>query len=313
MLHRVGKRDPFRIPSNQNMVVHVEEVVDFVRNARANGWSFISLDEMVCLINKKHSGKKVIALTFDDGYLDNYNLAFPVLSSLDVPFCVYITTGFIESNVVPWWYRLEVLLSQFHEIIDPNGNVHHLRTLQEMDIAFMRLRNDLMSSHDQYMRFATWLDSFDIDLVSGQTQRLFMTWNELEILAASNLVTIGAHTHTHPVLSTLEDDYAFHEIYMSSDCLSTKLKRQINHFAFPFGGINEVSSRDVEFVRQIGFRSAVSTVQGVINTRKTVDLHSLPRVFFGPHFDLRTTRFRFFKHQIKQILLKLFSFLKFFL
>ncbi len=301
MLHRVGIRDSKRIPANQNMVIEQNELANFVQDARKRGWDFICLDELVELFLQKKSSKKVIALTFDDGYLDNYEQAFPILSDLNVPFCVYVTTGFVGNKDIPWWYRLENALLQFPEVVDPRGKLYSTKTVEERQTAFMSIRRDLMASHQQFLRYASWLAQFESGVSSENFGRLFMTWQELQRLAESELVTVGAHTLSHPVLASLEDGPAYDEIKLSRDMLSNKLNRDIKHFAFPFGGKGEVSSRDIGYAKQIGFSTAVTTIHGGISTRSNANLFALPRLFFGPNFHLRSIHFRLLKAEAKRI------------
>jgi len=302
MLHRVGTRDSSRIPANQNMKVHLDDLVSFIHSARNQGWTFISLDQLVELVRHNKSSQHAVSLTFDDGYLDNYQKAYPVLNELGVPFCVYITTGFIDNKVLPWWYRLEDALLLGSEIVDPNGKLYRTETVEEMNIAFMCIRKDLMANQQQYQRYTTWLGQFGSGISLEKPDRLFMNWQELQKLAKSDLVTIGAHTMTHPVLSTLDDSLAYDEIKMSMQILSTKLNQEIKHFAFPFGGKSEVSERDLNLVRRIGFCTAVTTRHGGINTGQNVDLSSLPRIFFGPTFHLTPIRYLSSKHKLRRLI-----------
>lgn len=300
MLHRIGQRDTQRIPANQNMVIEPDELADFVHDARNRGWGFISLDELVDLVNEKKSSKKVIALTFDDGYLDNYKQAFPILMNLNVPFSVYVTTGFIEGDLFPWWYQLEYVVNRGPELLDPLGKRYKTETLEDMNLAFLSIRKDLMSSNKQFCRYTDWLDQSKTETHPEHPTRLFMTWQELQTLAESKLVTIGAHTHTHPVLSTLGDEAAYTEIEKSKWILSERLKREVSHFAFPFGGAGEISDRDVRYSREIGFKSAVTTTHGAVRTGGNVDLFALPRLFIGPGFHLQSIQLRLLKSDIKQ-------------
>lgn len=300
MLHRIGLRSPNRIPANQNMFIEPDELLDFIYQAQNNGWTFISLDELVEIICLRKSTRKLAVLTFDDGYLDNYEHAYPILDGLKVPFCVYVTSGFIEGAMEPWWYRLERAVSLGPRVVDPFGSAYSTRTLEEMNLVFMRLRRDFMSSQEQYERFSQWLDLLAPPSSIDLHGRLFMTWEELGKISTSNLVTIGAHSHTHPVLATLSDDMAYHEIERSKKVLCSHLERDIRHFAFPFGGLGEITERDIRFVKEIGFSSAVTALRGGIRTNKAIDLFALPRVFFSPTLSFKTIQLRLLQEQVKR-------------
>lgn len=109
MLHRVVEQ---RSEEPQQRVLEVTPgwLEDTIQEKQRKGWRFVSLDEMAM-----HGLKTVprnnhwICITFDDGYRDNYTLAYPLLKRLGVPFTVYVTTGFIDNQLPMWWYEGEQL------------------------------------------------------------------------------------------------------------------------------------------------------------------------------------------------------------
>lgn len=281
MLHRVGNRNPLRIPANQNMLIEPDEISDFVSAARKKRYAFVSMDEIAEALILGKVPKKTFALTFDDGYLDNFTLAYPLLKSLDVPFCIYLTTGFIGRPDIPWWYRLEELLRLELEITTPEGRAFDLSSVEFENAAFMDIRSRLMSESSISNIYKDWLDGFSIsELFQGD--RIFMNWLEIDVLNRDRLVTLGAHTCTHPVLSKLSDGESYSEIKDSKNILEKNLGVKVNHLAFPFGGNDEISRREFSFAEEIGFSSAVTTRYGGLRAGKSQDLFKLPRIFFGP-------------------------------
>ena len=118
MLHRVVEQ------RSENLDQRVLEVTPHfleqkIQEYRQRGYIFISLDDVLRRLGdegkdsyppilRRHKGKWV-CLTFDDGYQDNYTLAYPLLKRLEVPFAVYVTTGFIDNRLPMWWYAGERL------------------------------------------------------------------------------------------------------------------------------------------------------------------------------------------------------------
>ena len=110
MLHRIVVHRS-NIPEQQELEVTLDWLEQKIIEYKANGYSFISIDNLTTL-NTQHSTlstKKWVCLTFDDGYRDNYTLAYPMLKRLGVPFTVYVTTGFIDNLSPMWWYPGEQL------------------------------------------------------------------------------------------------------------------------------------------------------------------------------------------------------------
>ena len=103
MLHRVVEQRSEK-PEQRELEVTPEWLEQKIIEYRKKGYSFISIDNLATL-----NTKKWVCVTFDDGYRDNYSLAYPLLKRLGVPFTVYVTTGFIDNNLPMWWYPNERL------------------------------------------------------------------------------------------------------------------------------------------------------------------------------------------------------------
>lgn len=304
MLHRVGIRNPRRIPANQNMVISPTELDDFIIDCKKKGWSFISLDELVDNIKNRISLRKTLLLTFDDGYLDNFLEAAPVLISHSVPFVVYVSTGFIETQETPWWYSLEAKLASCQHLSLPDGSTIAVDSLEEKQAAFLLIRQKMMSSIHNLKKYKNWID-INCVIPSVEHNRLFMNWSEVEHLANLPNVTIGAHTHSHPVLSRLSDDDAFEEIIRSKKILEKRLDKQVKHFAYPFGGPDEASQREFRQIEALGFESAVTTRMGAIDHIQ-INKYALPRCFYKPELTLDFLQKQLFEHKLINIAKRLF-------
>lgn len=101
MLHRVVEQRSVK-PGQRDLEVTPAWLEQKINDYRAKGWNFVSIDKLP----KKG---KWVCITFDDGYRDNYTLAYPMLKCLGVPFTVYVTTGFIDNQQPMWWYPDEQL------------------------------------------------------------------------------------------------------------------------------------------------------------------------------------------------------------
>jgi peptidoglycan/xylan/chitin deacetylase (PgdA/CDA1 family) len=104
----------------------------------------------------------------------------------------------------------------------------------------------------------------------------FLSESELQRLAEHPLITIGAHTETHPRLSKLDETAAMHEIKTSLDRLKTILHCPIEYFAYPFGGTFDYTKTTKRLVKGAGFGIACTTIPKLITY--SVDLLALPRI-----------------------------------
>lgn len=105
MLHRVVEQRSEK-PEQRELEVTPNWLEQKIMEYKQKGYTFIPIDDLSSLIahHSSLSTKRFICVTFDDGYRDNYTLAYPLLKRLGVPFTVYVTTGFIDDRLPMWWY-----------------------------------------------------------------------------------------------------------------------------------------------------------------------------------------------------------------
>lgn len=110
MLHRVVELRSDD-PAQRELEVTPDFLEQTILDYRQNGYTFIKIDELP-IFNFQFSifnSSRFVCLTFDDGYQDNHDIAYPLLKRLEVPFAVYVTTGFIDNRLPMWWYSGEQL------------------------------------------------------------------------------------------------------------------------------------------------------------------------------------------------------------
>jgi hypothetical protein len=117
-----------------------------------------------------------------------------------------------------------------------------------------------------------------------------MDWNDLGKLAADPLVTIGTATVNYPILSHLRDADAVREMTMGRVVAQTALRRDLGHFAYPFGDPTSFRRHHVRMLEQAGFKSGVSALSGVVEAEGRSNLHALPRTAWDGRHSLRVMR-----------------------
>lgn len=107
MLHRVvvHRSDG----ENRELEITPEFLKRTIETYRKQGYRFVSIDEACEIIGRGRTDQPFVCLTFDDGYQDNYDIAYPILKQYEIPFAIYITTGFIDNQLPMWWYTNEKL------------------------------------------------------------------------------------------------------------------------------------------------------------------------------------------------------------
>ena len=107
MLHRVVEHRSEG--ENRELEITPEFLRRTIETYRQQGHRFVSIDEACDIISKGHTNHPFVCLTFDDGYQDNYDIAYPILKQMDIPFAIYVTTWFIDNRIPIRWYPNEKL------------------------------------------------------------------------------------------------------------------------------------------------------------------------------------------------------------
>lgn len=108
MLHRVAEQRS-EIPEQRELEVTPEWLEQKILEYQKKGYTFVSINDVSLFQVSGFKFHRFVCVTFDDGYRDNYTLAYPLLKRLGVPFTVYVTTGFIDNRLPMWWYPDECL------------------------------------------------------------------------------------------------------------------------------------------------------------------------------------------------------------
>ena len=113
---------------------------------------------------------------------------------------------------------------------------------------------------------------------------LCMGWDELAALAADPLVTIGAHTVNHPILTKLDDKAVRAELDGSRSVIEAALGVRPSHLAYPVGDRSAAGAREFKIAAELGFKTAVTTRPGVVFRSHAGHMTALPRISLNGNF-----------------------------
>jgi peptidoglycan/xylan/chitin deacetylase (PgdA/CDA1 family) len=291
MLHRVAPFEKDRLSPNENMKVSPEFLETFIELSRKKSYTFISLDELYEILVKRKKTSKLLVLTFDDGYKDNYEIAYPLLKSKNVPFTIYITTSFLSRSAILWWYLIEhiILENDYIELLD--GEKYSCKDFKEKEITFLKIREKIIKSGniDIIKTLKNLFSKYDIDWISINKmicEKLCLSVKDIKKLSQDTLVTIGSHTKNHYPLSRLPKDKVYEEITIANKELEQLIHKKIEHFAYPFGSHIEAGEREFNIVKEIGFKTAATTRRGTIYYEHVNFLWCLPRIMLIENFKI---------------------------
>ena len=242
----------------------------------------ISMDQIYQIISKK---KKIppysFGVTFDDGFLNNYSVAAPILKDLNLPTTFYITTNFVDKNYMVWADRLERILEENskNKIEVPWGSfkvstnkdkIFFLRNLRRIfksknSYDFDNITDDIISQFDKRIKYT---GNSEIDKK--------MNWKNIISLNSENIFTIAPHSHNHKILSFCDDKTLKNEISKSIYFLKQKAKITNIHYSYPDGQKNHYNKQVIKLLKDSGIKCCPSAITGVNNLK--TNLFDLKRI-----------------------------------
>ncbi len=264
----------------------LEITPDFLDTAlgliRGEGYDLVSLDEALARLASPEPQRFFVALTFDDGYRDNVEHAWPVLAKHGAPWTMFVTPGFADRTARLWWLEMEEAIRVLPRLAFalPDGAFSartgsNAEKQAAFDALYWRLRKQpeaILLSVISDLAAQAGIDPVAL------VERECLPWETLRALSGAPGVTIGAHTLTHPMLAKHPVDFARGEIVESKARLEAELEMPIRHFAYPVGDPTSAGPREFEMARTAGFASAVTTRPGHLFPEHAQHLHALPRV-----------------------------------
>ena len=234
--------------------------------------------------NKDKRLKNSVVITFDDGYLDNYTVALPILKKYGLPATFFITTGLIGKASVYDKLSYLVMSTERDKISVSFGDgisrefslVSKKDKYDFIDKSTIFLENMSNEMQLDFLRsISTKLrgDSFDIEQYNP---KIMMSWEDCKIMSTHDKVFLGIHTVSHPNLAKLSPDAVWKEIAYSKEKLEGFIGQKAEFFAYPYGKRSHYNNNVVEILKQSGFQCALTTEMGANNGKD--DLYQLKRV-----------------------------------
>lgn len=258
MFHRVN---PFQDCHGLSILPELfEQQIMYLKNQH----EIVSLKTAVDQIGKKKINRNMYVITFDDGYQDNFNYAFPILKKYCVPVTIFITYDAIESGMFGWGAFDNAILTtdSKHLNLDTFGlGSYLLSNLSDREKAVRELHRKLKIRLNDERKAVVEFVLYNYGN-SKICNRYMLTWEQIREMSASELVTIGSHTVTHPILSKISSEQAWNEIVTCKKMIEDRLGEKVHHFAYPNGEIHDFTSESISMVRGAGYLSACTTISG---------------------------------------------------
>ena len=242
----------------------------------ARCFNVLSLREALAAIDAGRVPPRAVCITFDDGYRSVHDLALPVLRRLGLPATVFVSSGYVGGRTM-WNDRIveavETLPAQELDLAEFGLGVYSLRSMPERAATLGTLTEaSKYLPPQERSRLVGRLQ----DLVGERASEGLMLTPEMVVNLDRHGIEIGAHTVSHPILTSLDDASAMQEIRDGKRELEELIGKPVTLFAYPNGKVGkDFDGRHVAMVREAGFQAAFTTAVGAITRRH--DRYQLPR------------------------------------
>jgi len=240
----------------------------------ATRYSVVDLASLLSQLDRGDSiPRNAVALTFDDGYRDNYEIAFPVLRRLGLPATIFLTTDFVNRKDILWNDKVCFALkhSERRDLRMRFGSEERQFDLSTPERRLGAAREVLRYLfHVQHAERQSFIAQLLVELQVNDFGHLWdsmLTWDQIRWMK-KEAIAFGAHTVSHPILSRLPRNAAAEEILQSKNVIESQLQSEVELFAYPLGRTIDFNDEVKSAVRAAGFRAAVTTIFGT-NTGAT--------------------------------------------
>jgi peptidoglycan/xylan/chitin deacetylase (PgdA/CDA1 family) len=239
-----------------------EEQMQFISSC----YRVMALTELIERSRRGEVLERAVAVTFDDGYRDNYEYAFPILKKYKIPATIFVATGAIETGATLWHDRV---FDAFRYTTVEHGSLPYPEVgtllLEPPTACQDSLRRVLYCAKKLYgdnrRRFIDEVELALKPILPRPKENRMLTWNQIRDMHAMG-IEFGSHTVTHPILSQLPAEEALKELVDSKAELTHRLKSSIASFAYPNGQPADYNEGIKALLRRAGYTCAVTTTPG---------------------------------------------------
>jgi len=229
-------------------------------------YNVVSVKELIGWLNgEKELPPHAALITFDDGYLDNYTNAFPILRQHGLPALIFLATGHIGTDVPFYW---DLAAYCFHHtakdhISFPHGRDAHWADHDELDTVSKDWTEALKALPEPEKQ--SWVERLpeilQVSIPEGYFQGLMMDWDQAREMSAGG-IEFGGHTLSHPILTRISFEEAKSQIAGSRRRVQAETDQEVLGFAYPNGMMTDLNRGIEGLVAEAGYRVAFTLLHG---------------------------------------------------
>lgn len=248
---------------------HTTTVFERQMELVATRYNPVTLEDIYAFLKEgRRLPPRAVAVTFDDGFADNFQFAAPILSRFGVQAAFYLTVGLIGTNRAPWYCRLRYAFESTRKTAwqnPKNGQVRNLSTSPDRNDVLLQAFETCAPMAGARLEAAVSSIENELEVESlAPQQPLMMNWEQARKLRDAGHV-VGSHTLTHPNVAYLDAEQARTELTESKRRLEQELARSVVHFSYPHPALNpHWNDSTVALTAAAGYLTAVTTSGGPV-------------------------------------------------
>jgi len=253
--HRIG--DSSLTPFDPNIyscsAEEFEKQLQFIKK----NFQVTTLDEVILLTeNKLPLNKRYALVTFDDAYIDNYEIAYPILKKHEISAVFFIPTDYVDSGIIPWWDEIAWIIknTKKKEFSFAKRKTFHLynSSLDKVIRSLLTVIKSDPRTMDVKMRELKTKLNCEYK-VNSKDISLFLSWAQIKEMKSGGM-TIGSHTCSHRILTHIDQENQLLELEQSKQCLEQYLGCDIDSVAYPVGQSNTFNDDICEITQKLGYK-----------------------------------------------------------
>lgn len=253
MFHGFTDSDHFGLENCQHKHLNVTRFEEFLLHLKKHH-RIVALDELIHSLGEGMPlPSNAVVLTFDDGFLSNYTLAFPLLKKFEAPATIFIVTEFVDEKKPIWVDRVDYAMERARK-----GRADLIQTKKRLKSLPPESLHDVVSALEAKLGYR---------LISANDPEVPATyhaldWSHVREMQASGLVSIGAHTHSHKILGRCQETTIVSEIEECKTIIERETGRLCTTFCYPNGGPGDFSDATEAILKQQNFKCTITTIGG---------------------------------------------------
>lgn len=277
--HRIGNANISEY--DPNVFSCTAEQFDLQLNFYKNNFFVITLTQALTLIaENKLLDKKYVLITFDDGYIDNYTVAMPLLIKHEMTAVFHLPSDYVESAIIPWWDEIAYMVKHTEKTTLKFGDYPVVSLTQfnlskTIRLVMNNVKHDPRSMDLKVKELSQTL-ACRIN-AEKEVPNLFVNWQQVQEMAKNGMF-IGSHTRSHRILSHLSLEDQTQEMRLSKEVIENKIGVPVASIAYPVGNKKSFTDATCELAKALGYQCGFSFISGYNSLLNPEDNFHLKRI-----------------------------------